>query len=342
VNRILTELGIPKSSVEASRCREGGITPDKWRDFPHHHGKSGSIKKHVMKARGFVLNDEMVEACFHLGVALHYVQDSYVSLSTRSEHHSRWEEQMDEAYFVDDLLRLVEKAFANRPDRKEEYMKLADSLSGKIEGKDATLQLATMPGPGLSYWGHRQWGKPYVDVNFALKASYLISKSILAPKNCPKLQEKLQHTYKEYEKKLSGVETDFSGEITESLKKRDELEKGTRKKGFFQNVKRWFLTFQLKRKLNKYKEQKHLKKVLKRYVGTTKALTAPHRNWYDFNIPEINLSLVKKELLSIQEASKHLGVEENAIRELIDKRKISCYQVNSEKLVCRSELIGAL
>jgi len=249
---------------------------------------------------------------------------------------------MDEAYFSDNLHRLVEKAFRNRPDRREQYSKLANILSREIEGKEATLEIATMPGPGLSSWGHREWGKPYVDVNFALRASNIISKSIFAPKNCPELQEELQQTFKEYEKKLESVEKGFAKKIMEAMKKRDELEKGTRNNGFMQSVKRWFFTFRLNRKLNKYREQKHLREILKRYVAAIKGITAPHRNWYDFDIPEMNLNVVNKELLPVQKVSEDLGVEENAVRELVDKRKISCYRVNEEELVCRSELMKVL
>lgn len=118
VNKILSELKISKFGFEASRFREGVVAPDKWRDFPHHYGKSRSIEKNIMKARSFFLNDELANACFHLGVALNYIQDSYVSLSSRSRHHACWEEQMDEAYFTNNLQQLVERAFYNRLDRK--------------------------------------------------------------------------------------------------------------------------------------------------------------------------------------------------------------------------------
>jgi len=200
--KILDRLGIPKSSPEAASLREGIITPDKWKDFPHHHDKESDIEEHIMKARGFFLDNDLEKACFHLGVALHYVQDSYTSLSTRSEHHTRWEEQMDEAYFVDNLHRLVEKTFYDRPDRREEYSERADMLSEKTEGKEATLQLATMPGPGLSFWSYREWGKPHVDVNFALKASYLISESVFGPKSCTKLKGELKSIPQEYQSNL--------------------------------------------------------------------------------------------------------------------------------------------
>ena len=344
-NRVLSELGMPKSGFEASQFREGVVTPDKWRDFPHHHGKSRSIERHIIKARGFVLNDELAKACFHLGVALHYIQDSYTSLSTRSRHHTRWEEQMDEAYFTDNLERLVEKAFYNNPDRRREYLQLANLFSRKIEGRESTLQLATMEGPGFRFWGYREWGKPYVDVNFAFRASYLISKSVLASKSSPKLQEELKSAQREYVMKLKEVEISFAMSIVESVRKKCELENRKRKNGFVQKIKNGFLTglakkheFQANRKLEKYKQQKHLTEVLKEYKKTIGKIVIPNRHWYQYDFPKIQLSEIDKELLSIGEASQSLGVEETVIRRLIANNKISCYHVKDEELVIRSEL----
>ena len=39
IREVLNRIGISPSSPEASRMREGVITPDKRKDFPHHHGK---------------------------------------------------------------------------------------------------------------------------------------------------------------------------------------------------------------------------------------------------------------------------------------------------------------
>ena len=343
--KILDRLGIPKSGAEAASLREGIIAPDKWKDFPHHHDKDSDIEEHIMKARGFFLDNDLENACFHLGVALHYVQDSYTSLSTRSEYHTRWEEQMDEAYFTDNIQRLVEKAFYNRPDRREEYMELADFLSEKIEGKEATLRLATMQGPGLSFWGYREWGKPYVDVNLALKASYLIAESVFGPKINPELQEKLKSVQREYENKLKEAEVSFANSIIESVRRKYEMENRKRKDGVFQTIKNGFwigmakrYEFRANRKLDRYKQQKHLIEVLKEYRKVMDKAVMPHRYWYHYNIPTIQLDVVDKELLSVGEASENLQIEESVIRDLIARNMILRYCVRDEELISKSEL----
>ena len=118
---VLHNLGISKSSIEADRLREGSVTPDKWKDYPHHYGKSGSIQKHVKEARRFFLKDDLSNAYFSLGVVLHYIHDSYTSLSPIAEHQVRWEQQIEEACFVDNLEELVRSTFQDHEDRIDRY-----------------------------------------------------------------------------------------------------------------------------------------------------------------------------------------------------------------------------
>lgn len=347
-NEILHRLGIPESSPEAASLREGIIAPDKWRDYPHHHGKARSIEKHIMKAREFFLNDNLIKAYFHLGVALHYIQDSYTSLSTLSKHHTHWEEQMDEAYFTDNLHGLVKNAFNNRPDRREEYSARLKLLLSETEGRESTIRLATMSGPG-SFSYHHIWGKPYVDVNFALRASYLIAKSVLARKRCTKLQEELENVHREYETKLKEAEVSFANSILKSVKRRNEWEGRKQQNGVLQAIKNGFLTclskkhgFDARKKFGKYRQKKHLMKPLKKYEKSIEKTVAPHRYWYDYDIPKLNFDAIENELISVNEASKHMAAGKHQIRELISKNVISSHQIGNEKLVSREELINKI
>src|SRR3990170_1940601 len=120
-NEVLYKLGLPISSPEADGLREGSVVPDKWKDYPHHHGKDGKIRKYIMAARRYFLDEDLPNAYFHLGVALHYIQDSYTSFSSRFEKHNDWEQQIEQARFADDLERLVTRAFSHRENRKQEY-----------------------------------------------------------------------------------------------------------------------------------------------------------------------------------------------------------------------------
>ena len=116
-------------------------------------------------------------------------------------------------------------------------MVIGVELLREIEGRESTLRLAKMEGPGFVFRGYREWGKPYVDVNFAFRASYLISKSVLASKSCPKLQEELKSAQREYRKKLKETEISVAMSIVESVRKKRELENRKRKNGFVQKIK---------------------------------------------------------------------------------------------------------
>lgn len=200
-----------------------------------------------------------------------------------------------------------------------------------------------MPGPGFTFWG-REWGKPYVDVNFALRASCLVSKAVFARKNCLKLQKDLDITHLKYGKKLQETEILFANKIVESIGKRNELEKRKMKGGFLQILRNLFLTlsskmheFKANRKLSKYEKQKHLRDVLSEYENAVETLVAPHYLWYIYNIPQIKLSIVRKELLSFSEVSEYLRIEESFARQLVDQNRISCYRLKGRELFRRSE-----
>jgi hypothetical protein len=60
---------------------------DKWKDFPHHHKKAEVIANYILRARSFFLKENLGDACYFLGISLHYIQDYYSSLSARSKKH---------------------------------------------------------------------------------------------------------------------------------------------------------------------------------------------------------------------------------------------------------------
>lgn len=302
-NRVLRELGIAESSAEASSLRAGSVEPDKWQDYPHHHGKSETIREYIMRARESFLNEDLPDAYFNLGVALHYVQDSYTSLTSRSERHHKWEQQIEHSRFVDNLHELVEWAFRNREDRMEEYMERLEFLSEEIEGEEDTLELATLPPPGLSIWQGQIWGRPNIDLNFAFRASLLIAKSVLNSRENPKLQAELKHVLAEYEATLAERESSFAKEIVESIRKRDELEGKRKANGILQAFRNFYWVFSLKihsrrleRKINDYRQQKHLKAVAKRYYSSAETIIAPHKDWYKIDVPQIDIYIVEKKL----------------------------------------------
>jgi len=225
-NEVLQSLGVLRSSIEAERLKEGILVPGKWGDYPHHYGKSNVIMKYVLEARKFFLLGDNPNSYFCLGVALHYIQDSYTSLSSRSVKHQTWEQQIKESYFVDDLEKTVEWSFQNRRHLIRQYSELARILSKDVHGKQDTLCLATL-------LGHRppsDWGKPRVDLNLALRASLRVAQSVFSHRDNPVLEEDLNKTLSTYECLLRKTETSFADKIVELIRKRDDL-KGEKSQG---------------------------------------------------------------------------------------------------------------
>jgi len=107
-NEVLRKLGINLSSEVYSKFKDGILAPDKWKDYPHHHGKSQRIKNNLIQARQWYLKEKLPNAFYYLGVALHYIQDSYTSvISYRGPNnqiwHQNYEQYIENSEFVYNL-----------------------------------------------------------------------------------------------------------------------------------------------------------------------------------------------------------------------------------------------
>jgi len=340
-NEVFRRLDIPRSSAEAERLREGILSPDKWGDYPHHYGKSKVIVKYILEARRHFLINDLSNAYFCLGVALHYVQDSYTSLSSRSMKHQAWEQQIEESYFVDYIQSTIQWSFQKRRYLVEPYSRLAQILSEEVRGKQDTLRMATL----LGNEPPSEWGKPIVDLNMALRASLQITKSVLSHRKNADLEQDLSRTLAEYEDLLKKTETVFADKLVESIKKRDISKKRKKPSGILGKIRNLFLDiaikvrdFQISSKIQKYDKQQHLGQVVREYDKSTRRIGAPHIGWYVFNIPKINVNVVEKELLSIHETTECFNLGEGTIRDLIEQGKLSCYSSKDRDLLRRSDL----
>jgi len=341
-NEVLKDLGIPKWSSEGEQLRNGILAPDKWGDYPHHYGKSDAIIKHVLEARRLFLKSDLVNSCFRLGIALHYIQDSYASIPPRSRYHQAWEQEIEDSYFVDDLEGDIEWAFQNRRHLIKPYSEIARTLSREIQGKQESLRLATL----LGHEPPREWGKPRVDFNLALRASLRIARAVLGPRNNQALEQDLHQTLVSYESLLRKTETAFADTIVGLIKKRDNLKERVRNtrdvtsrmNDFFLSLVIGVRGFQVSRKLKKYDQKEHLDNVAKEYRRVAQQKSAPHVGWYVFEIPEINVDIVEKDLLPNEEISQHFELNGDSIGNLIGQGRITCYSVGNRDFVRRRDL----
>jgi len=341
-NKILFRLGLPKSSPQADQLREGSIVPDKWKDYPHHEGKSKDIKRRLLNSRRFYLKNNLSKAYFDLGVALHYIQDGFTTLTSRSKHHTRWEHQIEQSYFNDDLQYIVDRAFQHDSERKQEYYRYIRKLSNDLKGRALTLHIASMQGPGVSNWQTRRYGKPYVDLNFALRASYIIAKSVLSSKHNPELQKKLDENEKDYQTKLRKTETQTAKEMIELINKYNKI-KSQKNDGFFKSlmnkISTWTTKIKTNHNLNRYEQKKHLKKLNNGYRNVVNRITLPHSGWYNYYVPKLDINSVQKELLTKQELMEELGIKEASLNRILSAKNLFPYTVENKELFRRSELM---
>lgn len=139
-NQVLRTIGINLSDEVYSKYKAGIIAPDQWQDFPHHYGKSNDITKYLLYARQSYLQDNLEDTFYYLGVAMHYIQDSYTSvISYRSQSNQIWhhnyEQSIEDSPFVEDLQKTIQYYFRDDYSQLNKYSKIALTLSGKIEGK---------------------------------------------------------------------------------------------------------------------------------------------------------------------------------------------------------------
>ena len=168
----------------------------------------------------------------------------------------------------------------------------------------------------------------------------------MGPINNQSLEQDLQQTLVNYESLLQKTETAFADTIVELVKKRDNLKERVRKtkdvtskiNDFFLNLMIGIRSFQVTRKLKKYDQKEHLGNVAKEYRRVAQQKSAPHVGWYVFEIPEINIDLVEKELLPNEEIHQLFRLTDDSIRNLIEQKKIACYNIGNRHIIRRQDL----
>lgn len=290
--KVLRRLGIDLSNEVAHNFKTGIIHPDQMKNNPHHYGKSEDIKEHLMRSRGYFLQDDYPNAFFNLGVALHYIQDSYTSMASFYPGHNGWEVSIEYANFTDDLKETITYSLGNNEYERDRCLKIANILSEKAQGRDNTLYTATLSGQAAS----KSFAEPIVDLNLALRASYVVTESVLSSKNCPALENKLRNVLSNYEALMRTAEVELSNKIIRLANERDELRKRrVPQSGIVSKMRNWILGIRIGLKdsavnsnNNYYIQHKHLEKVVREYMEAANMAVTPYSGWYNFQIPKIN------------------------------------------------------
>lgn len=354
-NKVLNELKVALSSKEASRLKDGVVEPDKQRTKyeSHHYGKSDDIERYIVAARRSFIQNDLSNAYFYLGFALHFIQDAYTSVPIYRSHNNRrhpknaewhrnYELRIEDEPFVDSVERRIQYVFRDDYFQLSKYSALAKNLAVNIEGKTATLRAATQ----IGHMPSEKCGKPIIDLNMALKASFVVSKSVLSPSNCPAIETQLKDVLSQHETYLRNAEIEASNKIIRLIEERDQLRnKKVPPTGIISKIKNWIMGVRIAlkdraaiSKNNDYDGRRHLEHVADCYREATNRMVAPYVGWYNFCVPPINISIVKRDLLSIQEIAGYFGVSEFSVKELLKKGNAPSFYIGNKELIRRPEL----
>jgi hypothetical protein len=276
---------------------EGAIEPDKKKkEDPnhkfdkHHFYVSNEIIEYSEKARTSYLRDDLDSAYFNLGIALHFIQDSFTSCfsSDRDEHYF-WEKQIEDlplrATIECDIERTIRETVEHESDKKT-CSRLVEGLSNEVQGKGDTLWVATLGGQEKFDGGR---ASPKVDLYLGFRASYVVTKSILGSKICPEIENKLNGVVIEFEKERDSRITDFINRRMKLVEAKNELmEKRALNKGFFAIFKNWSIDRKIRSidsDIYKIKNdyERAIDMIVKRYKEKAKDLHDSYGGWYDSN-----------------------------------------------------------
>jgi len=277
--RLAAELGL--SPRQAAHLIKGSLAPDFWKDFPHHHGKRRQIERGVLEARRRFLGGDEAGALFALGVALHYIQDAWVSLPGSHPAHDQYEREIANMPFVS-----FEEAMCLTSHRggTEEITSLID-YPANLTGRQ-TIRIATLQSPGF--------GSPLLDLNFAYYVSLAVALSVCGPRQSQELQDFLLRLRDEYSAKMCEAERSLARRILEL--------RADRPGGFARKLVRRVNLWLNERR---YRRRSHLLKVQKEYCAEAEAAARDYEDWFLVEIPELDAGEVTAVLRKTRQKTPH-------------------------------------
>jgi hypothetical protein len=341
----MNRLGVRLTNEEFSKLMEGNIAPDKYfkDDYPHHYGKSSKISQYLLMARSSFLRNDSPNAYYNLGVALHYIQDSFTTgPNFEKEFHDKWEGWIENSDFVSNIDETIQKTVRNEAERNR-CSRIAQELQKEVRGRDSTLRIANMNGHMKNF---ESMASPEVDLNLGLIASLVVSKSILDPKDCPDLDIQLKNIHLAYEDHLIKTDLDSSNKIIGLISKRDELTKRmVPPHGIIAKIKNWIMGRRVRiverniiSNTDGYFHREHLENVARGYRAEVSRVTAPYEGWYIFQIHQLNIDAVPLELLGIQAVSETFGWKQQNLKNLFKEKSIPTHLAGDSEIIRRADL----
>jgi hypothetical protein len=339
---IIQRLNLKLTSEEFEQLIEGVIYPDKvLKDYPHHYGKSSSIKDNLLRARVAFLNDRNLEAYHHLGIALHYIQDSFTTYPSFLPKHDQWEEWIENCYYTSDLEYNINNKVRNNVEKNRCFF-LAQELNYNVEGKYNTLRIACINGHEKN---ETTIASPLVDFNLGYRASLVITKSILSPKNNPTLNAQLNNILNKYQNYLINSEKNASSNLLKMVSDKNRLITQIESNpGIISKIKNWIVKQKINRIENKidkylssYIRRDHLHDFDPQYIKETKDIDNENCYWYFYQIPTLNYNSVPFELIDLKYICNINNINEIKLKNMLLENNIPINNINNNEYINKSD-----
>jgi uncharacterized membrane-anchored protein YhcB (DUF1043 family) len=326
----------------SNALKNGSLLPDEWKDFPHHTANIKKVVNRVIRARKLFLRGQEIQAAAEFGVALHYIADAHVLISGSDDYHEGYEREINKLSKSLSSYAIEEKELEG----KEETINYIKSTLGDLN-HERMRELPTffkLKTPGINKLN------PEDALRRSLEISLSVGKSVLGPKNSQRLQEKLEQLKKNMRIELKDAEKKFARQLIELCEEYREFKrkpkKGIRKLFSWSEDQRY--KARIRKMVQYYEERRHLLKLRKSYYSKAGGISRPYIGWYEFQIPEINIDEIERELITI-EVARHLKVDRSSIYHYIcdddvsiidawERSKIPSYKINDKMLIKRSHL----
>ena len=339
---VMKSLDIYLTREELSTLMEAAITPDKWQDWPHHYGKTDKIMEYVVKARKSFLQDTKLLTYYNLGIALHYIQDSYTTYPSQiRDEHNDWEQLIEDSEIATSF-EIIQNSIPNISVR-DSCSQTALRLVKEFQGKNETLSIATLNGQKKEY---NAIASPEVDLYFGFWTSYVVSKSVLGPKDSPELGLQLRNLISNHTNCMKDSEVEVPDRIIKLIGKREELKmKKIDSKKTIPKIRNWITDLRIKPiekeaifTYSNYLNRSHLQNIETQYKMDAEKITYDHIGWYNFKIPQIYPNNIPRELLEIREISKTLNVDQNQFIQFLKVNNVGILSIQNHYIIKRSEL----
>jgi hypothetical protein len=259
----------------------GVISPDNEDDTNHYSGREKTALEYLRRARDKRLNYDTSGSFFILGVAFHYIQDSWTSIGPDNEDHRKYLDLIDRCEILDIHESIGEYYPVKRKRILDQFKSLEKRLKKPVESEEELNNLVIMRRPYES--------SAFLDLNFSFRVCYRVAEMVLKTMYNVKLQESLDLLHEEYINRVKETEAQELREIEACEVKAEVI---TLTDSYFSSFNRWSIAEKLKRKKERYLEKQHIKQVQHEFETQISKLCKPHENWYNIEKPSIDIDKV--------------------------------------------------